>query len=121
MTWSIVVVDILYFSRTKYSYKRLIGTFASGQIQLVWQYPDPLQPIEHRRWSPDMSASQHIGVGEQTCDPCRLPSKFASVGEPIGAIGRLSVIIWRRGADVSAPQQIAVGEPTGRFPSKLAP
>ena len=28
--------------------------------------------------------------------------------------------IWHWGADVSAPQQIAVGEPTGRFPSKLA-
>ena len=31
--------------------------------------------------------------------------------------GRLSGV---GGADVSAPQQIAVGEPTGRFPSKLA-
>ena len=75
-----------------------------------------------------MSAPQHIGVGaptgrisgvwEQTSDPCRLPSKLASVGEPTGpgpgATGRLSGVGEHR-ADVSAPQQIAVGEPTGRF------
>ena len=53
----------------------------------------PLQPIEHRRWSPDMSAPQHIGVRP----------------------GTDSSAIWRSGADVSAPQQIVVGEPTGRL------
>ena len=27
--------------------------------------------------------------------------------------------VWRSGADLSAPQHIGVGEPTGRFPRKL--
>ena len=46
----------------------------------------------------------NIGVGAQTC---RLPS--------ISALGHRQVGIWRSGADVSAPQQIVVGEPTGRL------
>ena len=65
-----------------------------------------------------MSAPQHIGVavgaptgrlsgvGEQTC---RLPSKLP--------LGRSAIWCW--GADLSAPQPIAVGEPTGRFPRIL--
>ena len=66
-----------------------------------------------------MSAPQHIGgraptgrlsgVREQTC---RLPSKLS-----LGSRHRSAV--WRSGADLSAPQQIVVGEPTGRFPRTL--
>ena len=76
-------------------------------------------PYQHRRWSPDMSAPQHIGVRTPTGrlsgvreQTCRLPSKL-SLGS------RHTSAVWRSGADLSAPQQIVVGEPTGRFPRTL--
>ena len=48
------------------------------------------------------------GVREQTC---RLPAN--------GRWGADRSAVWRSGADLSAPQQIVVGEPTGRFPRTL--
>ena len=109
------VAKHLYPTRPRF---RVHSTVAPRECG-IGQYPDPLLPIEHRRWSPDMSAPQHIGVGAQTGrissageQTCRLPSKL-----PLGS--RQVGYIWRWGADLSAPQHIGVGEPTGRFPRKL--
>ena len=60
---------------------------------------------------PSISALGHrqvgSGVGERTC---RLPSKLE-----LGSRGADRSAIWRWGADLSASQHIAVGEPTGRL------
>ena len=70
-------------------------------------------------------------IGAQTC---RLPSISAlghrQVGylafgsRPVGSPancrwGANRSAVWRSGADLSAPQHIGVGGPTGRFPRKL--
>ena len=74
----------------------------------------------------------NIGVGAQTC---RLPSISALGHRQVGylAFGSRRVgspancrwgadrsAVWRSGADLSAPQQIVVREPTGRFPRTLS-
>ena len=70
-------------------------------------------------------------IGAQTC---RLPSISALGHRQVGylAFGSSPVgspancrwgadrsAVWRSGADLSAPQHIGVGGPTGRFPRKL--
>ena len=70
-------------------------------------------------------------IGAQTC---RLPSISALGHQQVGylAFGSRPVgspancrwgadrsAVWRSGADLSAPQHIGVGGPTGRFPRKL--
>ena len=89
-----------------------------------------------------MSAPQHIGVGAPTGrlagvreQTCRLPSKLALGSRQVGCLafgsrpvgspancrwGADRSAVWRSGADLSAPQQIVVGEPTGRFPRTLS-
>ena len=71
-------------------------------------------------------------IGAQTC---RLPSILSALGHrqvgylafgsrPVGSPancrwGADRSAVWRSGADLSAPQHIGVGGPTGRFPRKL--
>ena len=64
-----------------------------------------------------MSAPQHIGVRAPTG---RLSGVRERVGSPANCRwGADRSAVWRSGADLSAPQQIVVGEPTGRFPRTL--
>ena len=91
----------------------------------------------NRRWSLDMSAPQHIGVRAPTGrlsgvreQTCRLPRKLSLGSRLVGclALGSRHVgstayrrwgtdrsTSWHSGADLSAPQKIVVGEPTGRL------
>ena len=94
----------------------------------IYRQSGPLQSIEHQRWSPDMSAPQHIGVRAPTGrlsgvreQTCRLPSKLSLGSRQVGCLAFGSRPVgspehFRSGADRSVPQKIAVGGPTCRLP-----
>ena len=103
-------------------------TRRGGEALYKYRQSGPLQPIEHRRWSPEMSAPQHIGVRAPTGrlsgvreQTCRLPSKLSLGSRQVGCLAFGSRPVGspancRWGADRSVPQNIAVGGPTCRLP-----